>query len=118
MSGLIWIQSDTLIIFLKLFSEKLILKKVNRLQQKHAKSLVHQGLRCRLTNRVPVDIRLVLTHVMLNIFYVQHSPIIYTVNLEHSSYPQSGKQQTWGELIVNANALLMHYFFQVIQGND
>ena len=26
--------------------------------------------------------------------------------------------QTWGELIVNANALLMHYFFQVIQGND
>ena len=26
--------------------------------------------------------------------------------------------QAWGELIVNANALLMHYFFQVIQGND
>ena len=26
--------------------------------------------------------------------------------------------QTWGELIVNANALLMHYFFPVIQGND
>ena len=26
--------------------------------------------------------------------------------------------QTWGELTVNANALLMHYFFQVIQGND
>ena len=26
--------------------------------------------------------------------------------------------QTWGKLIVNANALLMHYFFQVIQGND
>ena len=28
------------------------------------------------------------------------------------------KKQTWGELIVNANALLMHYFFPVIQGND
>ena len=27
-------------------------------------------------------------------------------------------EQTWGELIVNANALLMHYFFPVIQGND
>ena len=26
--------------------------------------------------------------------------------------------QAWGELIVNDNALLMHYFFQVIQGND
>ena len=26
--------------------------------------------------------------------------------------------QTWGELIFNANALLMHYFFPVIQGND
>ena len=26
--------------------------------------------------------------------------------------------QTWGELIVNAYALLMHYFFPVIQGND
>ena len=26
--------------------------------------------------------------------------------------------QAWGELIVNANALIMHYFFQVIQGND
>ena len=26
--------------------------------------------------------------------------------------------QTWGELIINANALLMHYFFPVIQGND
>ena len=25
--------------------------------------------------------------------------------------------QTWGELIVNAYVLLMHYFFQVIQGN-
>ena len=29
-----------------------------------------------------------------------------------------GMYQTWGELIVNANALLMHYFFPVIQGND
>ena len=28
------------------------------------------------------------------------------------------KDQTWGELIVNSNALLMHYFFPVIQGND
>ena len=26
--------------------------------------------------------------------------------------------QTWGELIVNANALIMHSFFPVIQGND
>ena len=26
--------------------------------------------------------------------------------------------QTWGELIVNSNALLMHYLFPVIQGND
>ena len=26
--------------------------------------------------------------------------------------------QTWGELIVNANALIMHSFFLVIQGND
>ena len=26
--------------------------------------------------------------------------------------------QTWGELIVNANALIMHSFFQIIQGND
>ena len=30
----------------------------------------------------------------------------------------TARVQTWGELIVNANALLMHYFFQVIQGND
>ena len=30
----------------------------------------------------------------------------------------STKLQTWGELIVNANALIMHYFFPVIQGND
>ena len=29
-----------------------------------------------------------------------------------------GHKQTWGELIFNANALLMHYFFPVIQGND
>ena len=28
------------------------------------------------------------------------------------------KNQTWGELIVNANALIMHSFFSVIQGND
>ena len=27
-------------------------------------------------------------------------------------------RQTWGELIVNANALIMHSFFPVIQGND
>ena len=27
-------------------------------------------------------------------------------------------EQTWGELIVNANALIMHSFFPVIQGND
>ena len=27
-------------------------------------------------------------------------------------------EQTWGKLIVNANALLMHSFFPVIQGND
>ena len=26
--------------------------------------------------------------------------------------------QTWGELIVNANALIMHSFSPVIQGND
>ena len=26
--------------------------------------------------------------------------------------------QTWGELIVNANAIIMHSFFPVIQGND
>ena len=26
--------------------------------------------------------------------------------------------QTWGELIVNANALIMHSFFPEIQGND
>ena len=26
--------------------------------------------------------------------------------------------QTWGKLIVNANALIMHSFFPVIQGND
>ena len=26
--------------------------------------------------------------------------------------------QTWGELIVNANALIMHSFFPVIQSND
>ena len=26
-------------------------------------------------------------------------------------------QQTWGELIVNANALIMHSFFSVILGN-
>ena len=31
---------------------------------------------------------------------------------------KSRPHQTWGELIVNANALLMHYFFPVIQGND
>ena len=28
------------------------------------------------------------------------------------------ERQTWGELIVNANALIMHSFFPVIQGND
>ena len=27
-------------------------------------------------------------------------------------------EQTWGKLIVNANALIMHSFFPVIQGND
>ena len=27
-------------------------------------------------------------------------------------------RQTWGELIVNANALIMHSFFPVIQDND
>ena len=27
-------------------------------------------------------------------------------------------KKTWGELIVNANALIMHSFFSVIQGND
>ena len=26
--------------------------------------------------------------------------------------------QTWGKLIVNANALIMHPFFLVIQGNN
>ena len=26
--------------------------------------------------------------------------------------------QTWGELIDYANALIMHYFFPLIQGND
>ena len=30
----------------------------------------------------------------------------------------TGPDQTWGELIVNANALIMHSFFPVIQGND
>ena len=29
-----------------------------------------------------------------------------------------GTYQTWGELIVNANAFIMHSFFPVIQGND
>ena len=42
--------------------------------------------------------------------------------LSHSwnvqAQPSMGPHQTWGELIVNANALLMHYFFQVIQGTD
>ena len=28
-----------------------------------------------------------------------------------------GLVQAWGELIVNANALIMHSFFQVVQGN-
>ena len=28
------------------------------------------------------------------------------------------KMQTWGELIVNANALIMHSFNPVIQGSD
>ena len=31
---------------------------------------------------------------------------------------QTALNQTWVELIVNANALLMHYFFPVIQDND
>ena len=39
---------------------------------------------------------------------------IYLINFNKNM----NKIQTWGELIVNANALLMHYFFQVIQGND
>ena len=30
----------------------------------------------------------------------------------------NGLHQTWGELILNANALIMHSFFPVIQGND
>ena len=33
-------------------------------------------------------------------------------------YLEEHNEQTWGELIVNANALLMHYFFPVIQSND
>ena len=41
--------------------------------------------------------------------FVPHSPSLPRIN---NGY------QTWGELIVNANALLMHYFFPVIQGND
>ena len=39
------------------------------------------------------------------------------VNPMHT-YTYKPRHQTWGELIVNANALLMHYFFPVIQGND
>ena len=35
-----------------------------------------------------------------------------------SFYIMSTCKQTWGELIVNANALIMHSFFPVIQGND
>ena len=35
-----------------------------------------------------------------------------------TKFMQISHLQTWGELIVNANALLMHYFFQIIQGND
>ena len=30
----------------------------------------------------------------------------------------TSSEQTWGELIINANALIMHHFFPVIQGND
>ena len=33
-------------------------------------------------------------------------------------HPKTGVVQTWGELIVNANALIMHSYFPVIQGND
>ena len=40
--------------------------------------------------------------------HIEWKPIEYLVYM----------YQIWGELIVNANALLMHYFFQVIQAND
>ena len=38
--------------------------------------------------------------------------------LNQSFNPFRTGNQTWGELIVNANALIMHSFFPVIQGND
>ena len=34
------------------------------------------------------------------------------------SMATDSSHQTWGKLIVNANALIMHSFFPVIQGND
>ena len=50
-------------------------------------------------------------------------PYVLYMKFDHNSryiliFENVNRQQTWGELIVNANALLMHYFFQVIQGND
>ena len=42
---------------------------------------------------------------------------IYTKYFGHMTN-MTATPQTWGKLIVNANALLMHYFFPVIQGND
>ena len=36
----------------------------------------------------------------------------------NSADPNQTAPQTWGELIVNANALIMHSFFPLIQGND
>ena len=41
-----------------------------------------------------------------------------SVNCLKSRVSELSCWQTWGELIVNANALLMHSFFPVIQGND
>ena len=50
-----------------------------------------------------------------------HAPLIspnFTVYKRTVGKSEATIDQTWGELIVNANALIMHYFFQVIQGND
>ena len=69
-------------------------------------------------------LRLKIQHVkLLLLFFVTQTDKNHIINDQINCYLKTDRSstaynQTWGELIVNANALIMHSFFPVIQGND